>query len=79
MLAIASALILPFASNFPELYANHYLLCNCLLSVMLVFIVSLGDNFAFLPVFQGLKKGKEKRDNWFDEFDEFYNTKRPIT
>ena len=79
MLAIASALILPFASNFPELYANHYLLCNCLLSLMLIIIVTLGDNFSFLPVFQNRTKGKEKRDKWFDEFDEFYNTKRPIT
>ncbi len=78
MLALASALILPFSSNNPELYANHYLLCNCLLSIMLVFIVSLGDNFAFLPVFQGLKKGKEKRDKWFNEFDEFYNNKTSI-
>ena len=76
MLALASVLILPFSSNFPELYTNHYLLCNCLLSAMLVFIVSLGDNFAFLPVFQGTKKGKEKRDKWFNEFDEFYNNKR---
>ena len=28
-------LILPFSSNFPELYTNHYLLCNCLLSAIL--------------------------------------------
>ena len=78
MLAPASALILPFASNFPELYANHYLLCNCLLSIMLIIIVILGDNFSFLPVFQTTKKGKEKRDKWFDNYDEFYNNKRPI-
>ena len=62
-MALASVLILPFSSNFPELYTNHYLLCNCLLSAMLVFIV-IGDNFAFLPVFQGT-------DKWFNEFDEW--------
>ena len=77
MLALASVLILPFSSNFPELYTNHYLLCNCLLSAMLVFIVSLGDNFAFLPVFKELKKVKKKETNGLMNSMNFTITKEP--
>ena len=72
LLIPAAALILPFYSNFPDIYLNHKLMSDVLLCIILITFISLSDNFTFLPVFQTTKKGKEKRDNWFKEFDDFY-------
>lgn len=72
LLIPAATIIIPFCSNFPDIYSNYKLLSDVLLCIILITFISLSDNFSFLPVFHTPKKGKEKRDNWFKEFDDFY-------
>ena len=73
LLMIPALFILPFAQNYSELYAKNSTLFDIVLSCILLFFLIIKENVYFIMTENDTKK------QWFAKYDEFYNTKRPIT